>query len=94
MVPNLKLAKNMIKLHRRGGGSVSAIDLCQTGLKNNVAWHLFLSSVILKYLGQFRRCLLQCVASFLDTCAHKSTKLSLNLLIYFTDKPFAASNHF
>ena len=51
MVPNLKLAKNMIKLHRRGGGSGPGIDFYQTGLKS-VVFPLFLRGGILPYFEQ------------------------------------------
>ena len=36
MVPNLKLAKNMIKLHRRGGGSGTGIDQSKKDLQSVV----------------------------------------------------------
>ena len=92
MDPNLYLAKNVIRVLRRGGGSGPGIDLHQRGIES-VVFQLFLRGVILLYLGKFRRYLFLCVTSFLDTRAHKSTKLSLSLLNYIPDKSFFASGH-
>jgi len=52
MIPNLKLAKNMIKLHRRDGGSGPGIDWHQIGLES-VVFPCFLRGVILQYFRQF-----------------------------------------
>ena len=52
MVPNLKLAKNMIKPHRRGGGSGPGTDWHQKGLKS-IVFQLFLKGVFLPYFGKF-----------------------------------------
>jgi len=51
MVPSLKLAKNMIKLHRRGVGSGPDIDPTKIDFKS-VVFQLFLRGVILPYFGQ------------------------------------------
>ena len=52
MAPNLKLAKNVIRVLRRGGGSGPGIDLHQTGIES-VVFQLFLRDVILPYFGKF-----------------------------------------
>jgi len=52
MVQNLKLAKNMIKLHRRGGRSGPGIEWHQAGIKS-VIFQLFLTGVFLPFWKHF-----------------------------------------
>ena len=92
MVQNFKVTKNVIRVHRRGGGSGQDIDWKSTGLKS-VVFQLFLRCVILPYFGQIWRCLLQHATSYLDISSHKRTKFGLRLLICIPDKPLAASDH-
>ena len=66
VVPNFNVAKNVIRVLRRGGGSGPGIDLHQKGIES-VVFQLFLRGVILLYFGRFWMCLLQCFTSFLDT---------------------------
>ena len=96
MIPNLKLAKIMIQLHRRCGrsepGCLRRLFLRDVSFMQTFSEGFDFAAFQAKHIS---RCVSQFAASAWDTSAHKSTELSLILLICIpADKPIAGSSQF
>ena len=93
MVPNFKVTKNVIRVHKRDGGSGPGIDWHQAGLKS-VSCERFLRGVILTYFVEFLKVHLEiCDLCFGHKCSqgHKVEPQSTQLhprQVFCCLKPF------